>query len=290
VRHKIAVLIAYFGNWPEWMNFFVESCRANRSIDWFIFGDSDPPENRAANVHHMRIGFDDYVALLSDRLGQPLNITRPYKLCDYKPTLAFVHRDLVASYDFVGFGDIDVIYGDLRAFHDDETLSRYDVLSTHRDRVSGHYCLMRNTPEVTMAFRKARGWKACVASADYTCFDERAMYNYLKGNRSRLLPAKAPGISCLFQETHSTPGVTDSMRWYWQDGQLTNEFYPAHPFMYLHFMSWQSNRWYESQPNALPGAEAPWSKLPAIVGMDWRQARKHGFTISPSGIEPIGGG
>ena len=77
------------------------------------------------------------------------------------------------------------------------------------------------------------------------------------------------------------------MRWYWQDGQLTNEFYPHHPFMYLHFMSWHSNRWYKDQPGADANAPAPWSVLPELVQMDWRDARKSGFMISPAGIQPI---
>ena len=27
MKHKIAILIPYFGEWPAWIDFFVESCR-----------------------------------------------------------------------------------------------------------------------------------------------------------------------------------------------------------------------------------------------------------------------
>jgi hypothetical protein len=68
---------------------------------------------------------------------------------------------------------------------------------------------------------------------------------------------------------------------------LTNEYYPHQPFMYLHFMSWQSSRWHESQEHIRPGSAAPWANLPNVVQMDWRAARKQGFMISPQGIQPI---
>ena len=77
------------------------------------------------------------------------------------------------------------------------------------------------------------------------------------------------------------------MRWYWKDGRLTNESYPQHPFMYLHFMSWHSNRWYADQPGVAANAQAPWSALREIASIDWRDARQKGFMISPQGIGPI---
>ena len=286
MSQSIAVLIPYFGPWPEWMNFWVETCRANRTIDWVLFCDSESPENRASNVRYVRTTFDDYRALLSERLGMPVGAETPYKLCDIRPALGVVHADLVKGYDFVGFGDIDVFYGDIRATYDDETLRNYDLLSSHRDRVSGHFCLMRNREDVITACFRAPGWKDAVRSADHTGFDERGLHALLRGKR--VLPSRdAKSICGLFRETYSTPGATEDMRWFWKDGELTNEFYPQHPFMYLHVMSWHNNRWFGSQPDIQPGAPAPWTLLPDIVQMDWRDARKSGFMISPKGIQPI---
>jgi hypothetical protein len=282
----IAIIIPYFGNWPVWIDFFVESCRANRAIDWVIIGDAAPPENRSPNVRHIRISFDEYKALLSEAFGTRVNVQTPYKLCDFKPALPYVHRDLIASYAFSGFGDLDVIYGDIRSFYDDRLLEEFDILSSHRDRVSGHLALMRNSEAVVTAFARTPGWKETLRSADYLNFDERHFYDFLRGKR-RLLGRGREPLRCRFEESYSTPAVTDSMRWYWEGGRLTNEFYPHHPHMYLHFMSWHSSRWHGSQAHVRPGAAAPWTRLPKVVQMDWRDARKSGFMISPAGIQPI---
>jgi hypothetical protein len=288
MKHSIAILIPHFGSWPVWINFFVESCRANKAIDWILFSDAEPPENSAQNVRHVRIPFAEYRALASNALGVQVGAEIPYKLCDIRPALGSIHADIVNGYDFVGTGDLDVIYGDIRAFYDNELLERYDLLSSHADRVSGHFCLMRNRDDVVNAFRSARGWKDAFRRTDYVNFDERALFNLFRGKKAKVLGQLGVGrMRCRFREAYSTPAVSSDMRWYWESGRLTNEHYPHHPFMYLHFMSWHSNRWYGSQAHVLPGAEAPWSRLSNVVQMDWREARKRGFMIGPQGIQPI---
>ena len=135
MSHSIVIVIPYFGPWPEWMNFWVETCRANRTIDWILFGDAEPPENKAPTVRFVRTTFEDYRSLLSDRLGTHVGADTPYKLCDIRPALGVAHADLVKGYDFIGFGDLDVFYGDVRATYDDDTLRNYDLLSSHPHRV-----------------------------------------------------------------------------------------------------------------------------------------------------------
>lgn len=288
MKHRIAILIPYFGPWPEWIDFFIETCRSNSSIDWIVFNDQPPPENRAPNVRHVTISFEDYCSQLTEALGLRVGAETPYKLCDIRPALGFVHADLLRGYDFLGFGDLDVIYGDLRSFYDDELLGGYDLFSTHADRVSGHLCLMRNREDVVSAFRKVPRWKDAFRRSDNVTFDERAFYNlFAKRGRGLFGASKAPTVRCFFREAYSTPAPTEQMRWFWKDGRLSNEYYPHHPFMYLHFMSWHSSRWYSDQPGIADDAPAPWSMLENVVQMDWRDARKGGFMISPNGIQPI---
>ena len=288
VAQRIAILIPYFGPWPVWINFFLESCRSNKTVDWVLFTDQDPPENSVRNVRYVRMSFADYKELASDALRVKVSTPEPYKLCDIRPALGHIHADLVRGYDFVGFGDLDVIYGDLLSFYDDEVLAQYDVLSSHADRVSGHLCLMRNREDVVTAYRRATGWKGAFARPDYVNFDERAFYHVFRSTKANFLGRiGAKPFRTWFREAYSTPAATDGMRWFWTSGRLTNEFYPQHAFMYLHFMSWHSNRWYASQPHMDPGTAAPWSLLPQVVQMDWRDTRTKGFMISPAGIGTI---
>jgi hypothetical protein len=288
MKHRLAILIPYFGPWPAWINFFVESCRWNRDVDWFLFSDNEPPENRSRNVRHVRLSFAHYNSLVSEALEISFRPRDPYKLCDIRPALPFVHRPLLVDYDFIGFGDLDVIYGDLRSFYDNTTLSTYDLLSTHADRISGHLCLMRNEDRMITAFMQIPGWRKLFKQEQHAGTDEREFYNIFRGRGTKIarwLGRDRP--RCLLREAYSTPGARSDIRWYWKDGKLTNEFYPHHPFMYLHFMNWHSNRWCDAQARCSPDGPAPWSELSQIAQMDWKAARKDGFSISPAGILPL---
>lgn len=42
---RIVILIPYFGRWPDWFPLYLESCRANPSVDSIFFTDCAVPDN-----------------------------------------------------------------------------------------------------------------------------------------------------------------------------------------------------------------------------------------------------
>lgn len=113
-RSRICLLIPYFGRWPFWMPFFLRTCKRNADIDWLFFSDCGVPDDLPNNVRIIPISFADYCQLVSERLGISFKPDNPYKLCDIKPALGHIHADHLDGFDFWGFSDIDLIYGDLR--------------------------------------------------------------------------------------------------------------------------------------------------------------------------------
>jgi len=91
-----------------------------------------------------------------------------YKLCDLKPFYGLIHKEDLARYEFWGFGDIDLIYGDLSSVIDEETLSRYDFISLHSERVSGHLFLMRNIAESNKLCLKIPNWGGIWKTTNFT--------------------------------------------------------------------------------------------------------------------------
>ncbi len=284
MSHSIAMVIVYFGAWPPWINFFVESCRSNASIDWFLITDCDPPENRPPNVHIETTSFADYKALVGEALGIRFDPQDSYKVCDVRPAFGVIHREMLKDYDFIGYGDLDVVYGDIRKFYDNDVLDTYSVLSTHPERLSGHFFLMRNSEPLVNAFRRVPDWDSLLSRGDHVHFDEDHFTRALKRLRS-------PSVKFLFQERYSSPDPCSSMRWYWRDGNLTNEFYfhamPHRGFLYLHFAAWHSSRHYMWYETVAEGARAPWEISADVVALDWRRASSEGFMISPRGFQPI---
>jgi hypothetical protein len=297
-QHRILLLIPYFGRWPEWMAFFVESCRRNAGVTWRLYTDCGEPENRAPNVEIVPTSFADYKARVRQRLGIAFDPGNPYKLCDLKPCLGAIHAEELDGYSHFGFGDIDVIFGDIGAVYDDALLSRYDVLSTHTERISGHFAVFRNTAEMREAFRRIPGVAGRLADLRQSMLDENEFTRVFQrpiGHPLDPPPLAIEPMACraLFEERHSTvlsprrwhDGTMDyPRRWFWKDGRLTNERDGARQFLYLHFMRWKSDRW--MQYPVTPG-EGAWLTLPRVVAIDWRRAAAEGFCISPAGIGPL---
>ncbi len=169
---SIAIIVPYFGQWPQWAGLFFESCCQNATIDFFFFTDCEPPATSAPNLHFQRIGFADYCNFVSKRLGINFHPGNPYKLCDLKPYYGYIHQDELKNYDFYGFGDIDLVWGDIRKFYTDDILQKNDVLSTHADRLSGHLTLMRNTPRYTQLPLQIKKWKEKLTSPENHALDE----------------------------------------------------------------------------------------------------------------------
>lgn len=256
---RIRLLIPYFGRWPFWMSFFLQTCKWNADIDWLFFTDCGAPDDLPDNVHVVTISFNDYCQLVSERLGISFKPENPYKLCDIKPALGYLHVDQLDGFDFWGFSDIDLIYGDLRGYFSEERLSKYDLFSTHARRVSGHLCLLRNNERMRGAFMRIPEWRVCFEDSKHHAFDEAAFSrlfvrhkNWPEGVRrlaDRFNPwRRRSEFSEAFSTPHArVPWLSGSFdfpnRWIWSEGRLTNNLDGAREFPYFHFISWKTAKW-----------------------------------------------
>jgi hypothetical protein len=278
------VLISfYFGRWPPWMNFFVESCKWNPDVRWLIYTDCGEPENRADNIEYVHISFDDYKALVRERLGIAFDPAHPYKICDLRPAYGALYEREIAGYPFFGYSDIDVIFGDISGFYGERQFAELDVVSTHPDRLSGHFAVLRNTPDIRRMFESIPGFRELLEQPDQMSVDETHF--------SRLV-LRSPALRTLFVERYSTVlsvrGWHDGtmnypQSWFWRHGKLTNARDGEREFLYLHFMRWQSAHWINNPP--VPG-EAAWVGH-EIIHADWRKAAADGFSISAAGFTSI---
>lgn len=262
---RLLFLIPYFGRWPFWMSYFLQSCRFNPDVQWLFFTDCGTPPDAPGNVQFRAVSFADYCANVSSRLGIAFQPQSPYKLCDLKPALGYVHANELSGFDYWGFSDIDLVYGDLRSYFSAERLQRFDLLSTHERRISGHLCLLRNNVQMREAFMQVPGWKAKLSSSEHIAFDEGAFSRLFIRHKNwpawlrRLADARNPWWQrSEFAESFSTPsgrvawldgGFEFPQRWIWRQGQLRNDRDGVRQFPYFHFIGWKCDAWpaYEEQ-------------------------------------------
>ena len=186
---SIVILICYMGQLPWYFEYFALSCRYNMSVDIVVITDdrrySKPVPK---NIRFIFLNLKEISENATERLGFHVQITRGYKLCDFKPAYAFLFPHLIQGYDFWGHGDLDVIYGDLRKFLPSDLLLSHDVISVRHDYVTGHFALFRNCESFNKLFMKSKDYqKVFMSERDY-CFDET---NYAFEDFSNNLPVEA---------------------------------------------------------------------------------------------------
>ncbi len=281
---RILFLIPFFGNWPFWFAFFLESCRHNPTIDWLLFTDCPIPEDAPGNVRFVPMTFAEYCDLVSERLGIDFHPAQPYKLCDIKPALGAVHEDQLAGYDFWAFGDIDVIYGNLRGYFTAERLAAKDLFATHSRRISGHLCLLRNTERMRQAFRLIPDWQRRYEDPKHYALDEGAFSRLFIRHKNwpealRRFAGRFNDWSrrSEFIEAHSTFTLLEDgrrlipERWYWRKGRLTNNLQGDQELPYLHFLVWKKERWASQSPEDLLGPPGlPRQEAWVVSAEGWR--------------------
>lgn len=161
----IAMVIPYFtrgkGPLPKMAALWLHSCRMNPTVDWLLFTDCgmdglDVPEN----VRVVQTGFEAVRERIQALFDFPICLETPYKLCDFKPVYGEAFAKELEPYDFWGFCDMDVIWGDIRRFITDDLLERHDRVLTH-----GHCSLLRNRRDINAGYRTLEP-KGCLRYRD----------------------------------------------------------------------------------------------------------------------------
>ncbi|MGE5279997.1 MAG: DUF6625 family protein [Deltaproteobacteria bacterium] len=169
---KICFAIPYLGKWPAWFPIFLETCRRNPTVNWLFFTDCRLPQNPPANVRFVGMELKDITELASRKLGMPVAFHSPYKLTDLKPAHGVIFEDYLKGFDFWGFTDIDLIWGDIRKFLSEDILGRYDVITGRKEFIAGHCTLFRNAGPINRLYEKSPDHRRVFTSEEHFAFTE----------------------------------------------------------------------------------------------------------------------
>ena len=166
---SIVIIFPYFGKLPAQYKMWHASALRNPSIDFMFFTDAsiEPAENII--IHKMI--FEDFRKIVQKAFNFPVFLDRPYKLCEYKQAYGYILQDYIIGYDFWGFGDLDLVYGDIRRFIDDDVLTKFSFLLGW-----GHFSLLKNCEDCNTYFMKEvpgyQSYKDAFSTNKIKFFDE----------------------------------------------------------------------------------------------------------------------
>lgn len=166
---SIVLIYPYFGALPVQYSMWRASALENSSIHFLIFTDTDIVSEK--NFQVIKCSFSEFQQLIQSAFNFSIVLDRPYKLCEYKPAYGYALQDYIKDYDYWGFGDLDLVYGDIRSFLTDNVLDKYKMFLGW-----GHLTLYRNDEDTNTFFMKKidgyQYYKDAFTTSSITFFDE----------------------------------------------------------------------------------------------------------------------
>lgn len=144
--NTIVIIFPYFGNLPVQYKMWRASALRNPSVDFMFFTDAEVEPANNIIVH--KVNFLDFRQIVQKAFDFPIVLDRPYKLCEYKQAYGYILHEYIKEYNFWGFGDLDLVYGDIRSFITEEVLNYKFILGW------GHFTLMHNDEKTNTYFMK----------------------------------------------------------------------------------------------------------------------------------------
>lgn len=280
---SVLLIIPYFGKLPEWIDLFLLSCSYNQQFNWLLVTDDVAIRSPYRNVAIRHQTFQDYKRIASERINLDVTSIDPYKLCDLRPFFGIIHSDDIKRFDYWGYTDLDLIYGNLARFYTAEILNRYTIFSTHPDRMSGHFSLIANNPFFNSLALRIPNWRSKLLEKKSMFVDEWdfshltfAMIRRFRGHIGKKfmrLAAKLnhnPFLSggVYAKEMYTTPLIPlvwhdgtlnwdQPVDWVWKSGRMFSER-DDYEVPYMHFMNFKSSKY-------LVTGNAPWTTMQQVV-------------------------
>ena len=239
---SIVLIVPYMGSWPLWFEAHLVSIAQNPTIDWLFITDCETPSAYPENVQFVTSSLPELKLRIRDTLGVDVPLT-PRKLCDVRPAFGRLFQQYIQDYDFWGFCDLDIIWGDIRKFVTGALLEEYHIISSRRNSISGHFTLFRNAPITNTLYIQIPAYSNLLLEKKLMRVDEEAFTVVLKN----LLKQATPGLKIYWNTylMNQTQGKAQQEyyldKWLWKEGKMLEikNGKPIDEVMYLHFINWK---------------------------------------------------
>lgn len=153
--NKIVLIQLWLGKIPDYFWFHYETTK-NLPIDFLFISDQDI-ELDSPNYKNIKVTKEEISSLVLDKTGKDIKINNFRNVTTLKPLLGDLFEDYVIGYDFFGYYDIDILFGDFDKYINNN-LDKYDVISfgneNFHNRTSGPFTIIKNTIENRKLYKK----------------------------------------------------------------------------------------------------------------------------------------
>ena len=246
---SVCIIIAYFGKLPHYADLWLKTCSWNKTIDFIVYTDTDM-NNVPSNVKVIKNSFKSFQAIVKEKLKQDVVLNTPYECCDFKTVYGKIFEDYLTGYDYWGYCDMDMLFGDLRWFFIQYRLELYDKFQS-----VGHLTLFRNTKENNERYKlpcnPGKGYLDAFSTPGSTHFCESEINQIFNAFSFRFFNERIHAdISPEYKRMRLSIRTTSKsvnykyQTFYWQNGKVWRAFLQnngvwsgvfVEEFMYIHF-------------------------------------------------------
>ena len=169
---KIRVISVWFGKLPSYILYFLKTCSANKTIDWLLMTDQEYLYKPSQNVTFFPSSKRTFEKVVARKLGFNIIINNPYKICDFKPLFGLIFEDHLKGYQYWGYCDLDMIFGDIQQYIYPLIYEKPDILSFYHNFLSGPFCLYKNRNNINELFRNCPDFQSILQNPEHKAFDE----------------------------------------------------------------------------------------------------------------------
>lgn len=169
---KTVIINCYFGKFPNYFQLWLNSCGFNIQFDFLIFTDNYDIDSFyiPSNVHFIIKTWKELIKEIETKFEFQICINSPYKLTDFKVAYGYIFESYIKQYDYWGYCDIDMIFGDLSKFVLPRLYQEYEKIYR-----LGHLTLMQNKKKINELFKKsgsAFSYLEVFSNKQFYSFDE----------------------------------------------------------------------------------------------------------------------
>lgn len=286
LQSTICLIVCYFGPFPNYFPLFLESCAKNPTVNWLIFTDNTSLDT-SENVKLVHTSFSELKKTISSFYDFKIYLEFPINLCNYKVAYGEIFEAYLTNYSHWGYCDIDVIFGDIRAFITEDLLNSYDKILRR-----GHFTLFRNAPHINRLYRSLingeRRYQEVFQSTQVCHFDEglpeltKGINHIFALNKINVYDAyiymDLAVYSYSFINSDLEKEIDEREKakhslFIWKDGKLyrvylSNGAVNREEFMYIHFQKRKMNVRIQTQTkryNIVPNAFVPYNVSKAAL-------------------------
>ena len=244
-RGKALLLIPYFGSFGPWFPLYLHTLAKQRTLDLLLLSDGPPPE-LPANARRVEMTLDRLRALAAAKLARPVRLERTRNICDLRPAYGLIFDEFIRGYEYWGYGDEDVLYGDLDRMLAPDLDGTVDLVVPSPNGKSGHLTLIRNAPRTNELVMSDPAYNDVLVSQEHWAYDETSWrWGSEISSFHKIVSEREARGELLVRRGHPRiSGVPKPGRWYVYDGQRVHEDNGSE-LLYYHWgrMRHQNVRW-----------------------------------------------